>query len=57
MHGRPKGKDEYAGKAFTGSAIVFNQMVDLPVVPANSLKSYRDVKGKRLPKSGSSLPY
>ena len=46
-----QGKDEYAGKAFPGlRAIVFSQMVDLYlVVPANSpIKSYRDVKGKRL---------
>jgi len=45
------GRDEFAGKAFPGlRAIVFNQMVDLYlVVPANSpIKSYRDVKGKRL---------
>lgn len=46
-----QGKDEFAGKAFPGlRAIAFSQMVDLYlVVPANSpIKSYRDVKGKRL---------
>lgn len=45
------GRDEFAGKAFPGlRAIAFNQKVDLYlVVPAkSSIKSYRDVKGKRL---------
>lgn len=46
-----QGKEEYTGKPFPGlRAIAFNQMVDLYlVVPTNSpIKSYRDVKGKRL---------
>ncbi len=45
------GRDEFAGKGFPGlRAIAFSQMVDIYlVVPANSsIKSYRDVKGKRL---------
>ena len=46
-----QGKNEYAANPAKGlRAIVFNQMVDLYlVVPANSpIKSYADVKGKRL---------
>ncbi len=45
------GRDEFASKPFPGlRAIAFSQMVDhYLVVPANSpIKSYRDVKGKRL---------
>jgi uncharacterized protein len=50
-----KGKAEYTGKPFLGlRAIVYNQAVDLYlVVPANSsIKSYADVKGKRIGMGG-----
>jgi len=50
------GKQEYEGKAFRGlRAVVFNQYVDLYLaVPANSsIKSYADVKGKRIGMGGA----
>ena len=50
------GKQEYVGKAFPGlRAIVFNQYVDLYLaVPAKSpIKSYADVKGKRIGMGGA----
>jgi TRAP transporter TAXI family solute receptor len=50
-----KGKQEYSGKPFTGlRAVVFNQVVDLYlVVPTNSsIKSYSDVRGKRIGMGG-----
>jgi hypothetical protein len=51
-----KGEAEYKGKPFTDlRAIVFNQLTDLClVVPANSpIKSYGDVKGKRIGMGGA----
>ena len=50
-----KGRAEYIGKAFPGlRAVAFNQLVDLYLaVPANSpVKSYADVKGKRIGMGG-----
>lgn len=50
------GKQEYEGKAFPGlRAIVFNQYVDLYLaVPTKSpIKSYADVKGKRIGMGGA----
>ena len=50
-----KGRAEYSGKAFPGlRAVAFNQLVDLYLaVPANSpIKSYADVKGKRIGMGG-----
>ena len=50
-----KGRAEYIGKAFPGlRAVAFNQLVDLYLaVPANSpIKSYADVKGKRIGMGG-----
>lgn len=49
------GRQEYSGKPFTAlRAVAFNQLVDLYlVVPANSpIKSYTDVKGKRIAMGG-----
>lgn len=51
-----KGEAEYKGKPFTDlRAIVFNQLTDLYlVVPGNSpIKSYADVKGKRIGMGGA----
>jgi len=51
-----KGEAEYKGKPFTDlRAIVFNQNTDVYlVVPANSpIKSYADVKGKRIGMGGA----